>query len=314
MIRKLLVACSVVMLGLVGCDTTAGPNQSGKLSILLTDAPGDLLSAVVTIEKIYLQGSVEGDDESSRVYLLETPTTANLLDLQNEVLGLVDEATVPGGQYSQLRLVISGGYIEVVEEEDGGVPTVTTIYASSAEYAAAQGVTADGTLQMPSYATSGLKINLPGGSIEVDGDQQILLLDFNVAESFGKQAGQSGSWVMTPVIHASDFGSTVGVEFSLSLGDGVVLPDINGESIGLADFGASLTKGGDVLEETFEEKDGVYKVNFLFLDANTDYPVSFVEPEGLDVTLNPAFPTTVNVPSGTLRMSFVVTAAVPEAE
>ena len=203
MLRRYLFGIAV-LIGLSACDTTSSPDGPGSLTVLLTDAPGDLVAAVVTIDRIYLQG---GEEE---VVLMDTPTTTNLLDLQNEFLTLVNDVAVPGGSYSQLRLEISGGYIEVVEEEDeGGLPTSTTIYASSDEYAASQGVSADGTLQMPSYGSSGLKINLPGGSVDVDGDQEIILLDFDVAESFGHQAGGSGRWVLRPVVRATDFATSV---------------------------------------------------------------------------------------------------------
>ena len=306
MLRRYLFGAAM-LIGLSACDTTSTPQGPGSLSIFLTDAPGDLVTAVVTIDRIYLQG---GDEE---VVLMDTPTTTNLLELQNEVLALVNDVTVPGGSYSQLRLEISGGYIEVVEEEDGGgIPTATTIYASSAEYAAAQGVSADGTLHMPSYASSGLKINLPGGSVEVDGDQEIILLDFDVAESFGREAGNSGRWVLSPVVRASDFATSVGVELSLALADSVTLPELNGEPVTLADFGATLTKGGDILSDSFEETSGTFKANFYFLEAGVDYPVAFVAPAGLTATLDPVFPASVEVASGTLKLSFEITGVAVE--
>jgi hypothetical protein len=305
--RKTLATAGLVLLTAVaGCEFGAsGPHQAGTVSILLTDAPGDFHKAVVTIDQIYLQ-SGEGSEEGGRVVLMDDPVTADLLTLQNVAMELVEDVLVPGGTYAQLRLVISGGYIEV-EQEDGS----TKIYASSPQYATDNGVVADGSLQMPSYDTSGLKINPPGGALTVDGDQTFILLDFNVAESFGQQAGASGMWVMTPVIHASHLEMTGGVEFSLSLAEGVELPTVGDDEITLADFSATLDKNGDVLTESFVEHDGTYKVNFYFLDpAMGDFPVSFVAPEGVAVTLDPEFPATVSVSSGgTFRQAFVITEA-----
>jgi hypothetical protein len=307
MYRKLFTALALVAV-VAGCEQgPSGPQQTGTFSVLLTDAPGDFAKAVVTIDQVYLQAG-EGEGEGpGRVVLMSTPTTVDLLELRNVATDLVRDATVAGGTYSQLRLVISGGYIEV-EQADGS----TRIYASSPAYAAAQGVTANGGLQMPSFAQSGLKINLPGGAVKVDGDHQILLLDFNVAESFGKQAGQSGQWVMTPVIHASDLSLTSAVEYSLSTAEGVTLPTVGEKQLTLADFQAMLDKNGDVLVENFRDVNGVFKVTFRFLMPGT-YPVSFLNPDGLKVNLNADFPTSVTTTSGgTFRQAFTITQAVLE--
>lgn len=307
MYKKLFTALALAAT-VVGCDRgPSGPQQAGTFSVLLTDAPGDFEKAVVTIDQIYLQAG-EGEEEGAgRVVLMNTPTTVNLLDLRNVAAELVKDATVPGGTYSQLRLVISGGYIEV-EQADGS----TKIYASSPAYASAQGVVASGSLQMPSFAQSGLKINLPGGSVKVDGDQQILLLDFNVAESFGHQAGQSGKWVMTPVIKATDLSLTSAVQFTLGTAEGVTLPTVGEKQITLGDFQATLDKSGDVLVESFREVNGTFQVTFRFLSPGT-YPVTFVEPEGVSVTLNSAFPASVTTTSGgTVRQAFTITQATLE--
>ena len=50
------------------CSAPATSNAaSGKITVLLTDAPGDVKTAVVTISQIYLQGN--GEDASGRVVL-----------------------------------------------------------------------------------------------------------------------------------------------------------------------------------------------------------------------------------------------------
>lgn len=288
-----------------GCLDSTGPKMDGRLSILLTDAPGDFAAAVVTIESVYLQGGGE-DSEQGRLYLTDEAITVNLLDLQNVAMDLVDGKVIPGGTYPQLRMVISGGYIEVIEAEDAeGNPTQTRIYASSPAYAAAQGVTAHGALQMPSYAQSGLKINLPGGALRVDGGEQILLLDFNVAESFGQQAGASGMWVMSPVIRATDLQLTGSVEFQLALDEDVSLP----EGIELGDFAVTLDRNGDEITEAFVESNDSFRARFNFLVGGESYPVSLQVPEGLTVTLDPGFPASVTAPSGSvLQLAFTITA------
>src|SRR5690242_13310147 len=71
-----------------GGDATssAGP---ARLSVLLTDAPGDVKAAVVTISEIDLQGS------HGSTVLMNTPVTTDLLTLAGTTASLVSKAVVP---------------------------------------------------------------------------------------------------------------------------------------------------------------------------------------------------------------------------
>jgi hypothetical protein len=171
--------------------------QYGKLNLMLTDAPGDVVTAMVTIDQIYLQPSDGGDD--GRIVLRDEDVTVDLLTLADATADLITGVDIPVGTYSQLRFVVSGAYVEV-ENDDA----TTTIYASSPTYAGLPALaTVGGELMMPSLANSGLKINLPGDAIVVAEDETVsLVIDFDVAQSFGKLAGGSGKWVMHPVITA----------------------------------------------------------------------------------------------------------------
>src|SRR5690606_35628407 len=121
---------AVAALAIVGA-CTEGPTSTrmSRVNLLLTDAPGDVLAAVVTIEQIYLQGS-DAEGEGGRIVLRDEAVTTDLLTLVDDTQLLVDDVEVPEGMYGQLRFVISGGYIEV-ENDDGS----TSIYASSTDYA-----------------------------------------------------------------------------------------------------------------------------------------------------------------------------------
>jgi hypothetical protein len=105
-----------------------------------------------------------------------------------------------------------------------------------------------------------------------------------------------------------DFELTAGVEFTLSLAEGVSLPPLLGQLVTLADFQVALDKDGDVLTESFVNQDGAFRVNFNYLNPGTTYPVAFIAKAGLDVTLDAEFPETVSVTSGTTyRQSFKIT-------
>ena len=196
-IRRLAVgALAALALSAAACDTTE--LKYGKLDLMLTDAPGDVVTAMVTIDQIYLQSGDDTGDESGRIILRDEDVTVDLLTLSDATMDLIVGAEIPVGSYKQLRFVISGGYIEV----EGA--SANAIYASSADYAGLPvGATVDGTLQMPSFASSGLKVMVPGDAVVIQEDlTTTLVVDFDVALSFGQATGGGTGWVMHPVIHA----------------------------------------------------------------------------------------------------------------
>jgi hypothetical protein len=279
MLRTRIVAYALAAAALAGCGDSQGPGTA-RYSVKLTDAPGPFTAAVVTISEVSLLGS------GGKVTLSSTPTTVNLLDLQNATLDLVKDAEVPTGTYQEMRLVITGGYVQLT---DG------TIFASSPDYAGLpQGATVTGQLQMPSLAQSGLKVTLPGSALAVTGPQKIVVLDFDVSQSFGHDAGNSGSWVMHPVIKGAEIETTGTVSVSLALGSGVTLPLVSGTQVTLADFSATL--GGETMA-----LDANGHATFQFIVPGT-YPLSFSGPAGLTFTTDPvatvANPIQVTVSSG----------------
>jgi hypothetical protein len=174
---------------LVACSDGAEPRGTTALSIKLKDAPGEVQHAVVTIAGINLMGS------DGKLVLSSSPVTTDLLTLANSTADLVSGAEVPSGTYTELRFLISGACL-AVENGSGG----SDIYATDGYDATPCGGAATGTLQAPSYAQSGLKVTLDEGALILIGPQKILLVDFDVSQSFGQAAGQSGQWVMHPVV------------------------------------------------------------------------------------------------------------------
>lgn len=200
-IRHLVAgALAALALAVTACESGPTGLRTGRLSLYLTDAPGDVAEAVVTIERIYLQP--DSTNDNGRLILLDSAITVDLLTLQDSLMGLIDSVEIPEGGYRQLRMVISGGYLSVVGEDT----TTRTIYASSPGYAGLpDGAVVAGELHMPSFAQSGLKVKLPGDLLRIDENEVVTLaIDFDVAQSFGKAAGNSGRWVMSPVITATE--------------------------------------------------------------------------------------------------------------
>lgn len=300
---QLLGAALATLVAACGGNDSPGP---GSVTLKLTDAPGDFAAAVVTIERVYLQGA------GPEVELFSGKRTVSLLDLTNETVDLVTDAVVPSGRYQQLRFVISGGYI-AVEEADGA----TRIYASSPDYEGLpQGAQVAGELRMPSFATAGLKVNLLGG-LEVSGDRKVVLVDFVVAESYGHVAGQSGAWVMHPVVHAGELTLSGGLQVTLAPASGVTVP---AGVVAVLSYGAVV----DDLPVTVTESitltdanlDGTHEGTFRFVFPR-EFQLALQPPAGFTMTTTPPSPVTVTVVANTDQtVPFTLNAAtaVPPAQ
>ena len=285
----LLAAIALPALACSDDENTGPDNGTTQLTVNLTDADGGINAAVVTVSEIYLVGS--GD--SSHVSLTTTPVTVNLVDLANTTQTLVDTKQVANDSYSELRFVITGAYVEVADPEGG-----TSIYASSPDYAGLPaGATVTGELQMPSLAQSGLKVDLPTEDLALDGGTETLLLDFDVSQSFGAAAGNSGMWVMHPVIKGATFTEPAQVRAALTLGPDVTLPG----NVTLDGFNAILTSSGggtETLPLTDTNADGTFDATFDFLLPGS-YNVAFTGPEGVSFTTDPTTPIVVTTAAGT---------------
>lgn len=222
-LTRFAALAGILVLPLAACeDDATGPEAQARLSVFITDAPGDVHAAVVTISRVEILGTAaaeegaDGDAETDNVIVLtEEEWTGDLVELQNQVDALVSGATIPAGRYRELRIVITEACIEV-ETESG-----SDIYSSSSDFDACGEV--DGELQMPSFGSSGLKVRLPGnGGMDITGTES-LLLDFDVAQSFtGHEAGSR--WVLSPVLRLERMEDAAAVQVSVTVGTGITLP------------------------------------------------------------------------------------------
>jgi hypothetical protein len=107
-------------------------------------------------------------------------------------------------------------------------------------------------------------------------------VDFDVSESFGKQAGNSGQWVMNPVIKGADITVSGGLVVNATLAGGV--------TAALGAWNAQITQGTSVEQRllTDPELDGTFSANFGFLLPGT-YSVTLVPPSGT-FTSTPVLP------------------------
>jgi len=286
--RKILLPLAVLALG--ACSDGTGGNGARTLSIRLHDAPGDLKEAWVKVDQVSLQGTSAADSTSGKVVLLGTQTGwINLTQLTGGSFAtLVNGAQVPAGSYTQLRFVVCEAYAVTKDNQ---------VYATPGA-ALPAGVTATGQLQVPSGCQSGLKVKLPGGAVSVAESSQILSVDFDVSQSFGHQAGNSGRWVMHPVLTATAVGFSGNIAGTVALAQGVALPTCGGAAVTLATFSPRAVAGADSVSGTVSAA-GAYSLAVApGTYAMTYAPAySFTNGDSLLVAATPA-PATATVTGG----------------
>ncbi len=268
MLKKMLVGLLTVA-ALTSCDST-DPAGTTRLSVLLTDAEGDVTQAVVKIDRLELVGGSGGP-----LVLEGSGWMGDLTLLTDGFVDLVEDAVIPQGSYAQLRLVVSEACIGVYTGEE--LPD--DVYVSAGALDVACEGTEVGELHMPSFSETGIKVIFQG-PIQVVGDQKILMLDFDVAESFGKETGDPERWVMNPTIHGIEIEFSSSVNLTVELADGVSL-----EGRTFEEFMASLGSESKSLATDGE----VGRASFLWVIPG-DYDLGLTQPADYDMTTKPTVP------------------------
>lgn len=290
--RTALVAVAGLALG--ACDDAGDPEGTASLTVLLTDNPGDVEHAWVEVVEVYLQG------ENGRTQLLDGST--GLINITRLAGGgteaILTGVEVPAGTYAQLRFVLGDAAVQV-DGEIYATPGVT-----EADLDGATG-TIVGSLVCPSCPQTGLKVNLPGGQVTLQSGQQIVVVDFDVSQSFGRLAGRSEMWVMHPVLNGTEFTVTGSIEGAVALGSGVSLPlscggsDLDAAGV-LGIFVPQATDGSMTWSGTTDGAAGTYVIPFVppgSYDMTFDATVDFSNGDQLtfsDVTVDPAMVTVVS--------------------
>ena len=289
-----LVATLTVAFGLAGCDLVDS-DDGARVNIYLTDAPGDVEKAWIKIDAISLIGDQNGDvalnGDFDQLILIS--------ELVNRARQIVKDQEVDLDSFKQLRLVLGGAVLQTKQGAVFATPgTALPSGVSSSNV---------GELQCPSCAQSGLKVVLRGASPEVkEGDDVTITVDFDVAQSFGRQAGASGRWVMRPVVFATRVAvpnqplSGSSISGTASLASGVTIPQCPaGTARSLADFVPTATAA------TLKDANNAAVVRSGTTTAAGAFTIANVDPDsytmgtlpvtvGTGTTFNLTFATTAN--------------------
>lgn len=145
-------------------------DQTAKLEVRLTDAPGDYEEVNIDIQSVEVHTS-EGNQTSGWTTLEVESGVYNILELTNGLDTLLATAELPAGKISQIRLILG---------EDNSVKV--------------GGETKE--LSTPSAQQSGLKLNL--NAVLTEGITYTIILDFDAARSIVKRG--NGTYSLKPVI------------------------------------------------------------------------------------------------------------------
>ena len=297
---------AVLALGACSEDPSGVSAGEGRLTVRLVDAPGDLDEAFITVDRIRLVGVT---DEAAAETVDFEPEVTDWIDLLalsgGQALALVDGEAIPAGQYSELRLYVVDAYVRL---KDGRV-----FATSGADLP--DGITAAGELKCPSCSQSGFKVKFMNGGVEVAEDENTTVtLDFDVGQSFGHEAGQSGKWIMHPVLRATT--STVSfarLSGTVTLAQGVTLPVCGGSTFALTGFQPVLTLNGESYSGVIAA-DGALTFGTLvpgLYTLPTTATISFTNGDSLTLLLTPT-PASVTITEWgqAVTANYVVTSAV----
>ncbi|CAM2192528.1 DUF4382 domain-containing protein [Paraburkholderia kururiensis] len=249
--RKTLLAAAFASAALAACGGGGGGGggtPTGTVNVQMTDAPSCGFDHVyVTVSQVRINASSSaGDNDSGWTNItLATPRKIDLLSLTNGTMATLGQASLPAGQYQQVRLVLT---------QNQGNTVANSVVVS--------GTTNEQPLATPSATQSGLKIIRPfdvAANATVD-----LVLDFNACKSVVQQG--NGSYTLKPVITATPT-NVAGII------DGYVAP---------AEAGATVyaEQSGKVISGTVADSTGHFVFSTLVQSStNGNYDIVIAQPD-----------------------------------
>jgi hypothetical protein len=269
---KAALAVAMIGIGLAGCDGGTGPGDA-SVRVLLTDAPLDYLaSAWVDIGAVELLPANGG----APVLLTDDGTDGlvDLMTLQGDVTRNIAEADIEAGEYSQLRLIVEAARVKL---------------AGGREF---EGTGSDEKdLVIPSGAQTGIKLNLaaaggdgPAGPITIASGETILVVDFDVSQSFVIQGNPE-----TPAgVKGMSFKPTLRVtlwDMAASISGTVTGP----EGVSVEGLTVTAEPDDDGSLEPYQSMTGT-----ALTDADGNYTIYFLVPGNYTVTVAAPAGTTPN--------------------
>jgi hypothetical protein len=198
------LALASTMLLATGCPPKPPPGTNGTVTVQATDAPfaaNVVTGATITVTQILMHTDATASSGYTTIFDTATgaaPIQVDIFHLRDGLQQALATASVPPGDYRQVRVVISAASLALTN-------------GNSYTYPQANGST--GAIQPTSAATSGLKIMIDPPLTVVSSVASTLLLDVDLQQSFlptpANDALSANAYHLQPVIRAENV-STVG--------------------------------------------------------------------------------------------------------
>lgn len=213
---------AAMFLSFVGCDSNNDSEGTSRVSVRMTDAPGDYDEVNIDVRDVLIKSTTDDDDSKGWVSIGNvSPKIYNLLELTGGVNVLLADNLVPSGFLGQVRLVLGEN---------------NTVVKDGVTY----------PLKTPSAQQSGLKLKI--NQTLLAGATYDFLLDFDVEHSIVVEAGSSGNFNLHPVIRVST-AATSGVI------KGTINPVLTGFQV------MASVQVGDVEVTAYANELGVFQLN-----------------------------------------------------
>jgi hypothetical protein len=254
-VRATIPAAAIsMMLGLAACGGGGGGgNDTGQLSLGVTDAPvDDAASVVVQFSGVAFKRAGAGAERVQN--LSPSPRQLDLLQYQNgRAALLLDGVTLPAGDYEWIRLIV---------DNEPAVRDSYVVLTGGQEC----------ELRVPSGAESGLKLNR-GFNLPADGSVA-LTIDFDLRKSLHAPPGQRGSaaactqgYLLRPtlrIVADAEVGAIAGNVDSALVTDGC-LPKVYV-------FSGSGVTPDDIEEASGADADPLVVASVTVANGSTAYP------------------------------------------
>ena len=211
-----------LLLSLSSCSSSDDSAQTSRISVRMTDAPGDYDAVYIDVKDVLIKSTLDNNDNEGWVSIGDVqPKIYNLLDLTGGVNVLLADNVVPSGFLGQVRLLLGDN---------------NTVVKKGVTY----------PLKTPSAQQSGLKLKI--NQMLVAGATYDFLLDFDVERSIVVQAGNSGNYNLHPIVRVSTKANS-----------GVIKGRISPVLVGFQVL-ASVSVG-DVIVSAYANELGVFQLN-----------------------------------------------------
>lgn len=272
-------ALGALAVSALGCGDSAGPGDA-SVTVLLTDAASAYVeSAFVDIGAVELIGGAGGP-----VLLTDDGTDGpvDLMELRGLATTQLADQDIEPGTYTQLRLVVESASVVLA----GGVTF--------------RDGTSEADLQVPSGAQTGIKLNLKpedenGGGIDIAAGQTVLVVDFDVNQSYRLQGNPEMEDGVTSVSFQPTLRALVNdvagsISGTVTTDAGVAL-DVEGLVVSAEPVdGTALEPFESATATALVQADGTYTIYFLVpgdYDVSVDAGEGFTAPTMEDVPVGP---------------------------